>query len=214
MAAKVQIGDSGSGRTAKVDDQHALHVTGSTWPPLSDRHSEVKSLVFSQMLTTNGEADGTSSMLVDGSGTPIDFYCTAGLESDIYITTISFMVVDASAGLNTFGNITALANGCQLFYDYAGGTRYIHDAIKTNWDLVRMCLGTPAVGQGDDTFRATKVIGNSEGYIPFLDLTRFGLPYGIRLDRGKNQRMVFRIRDDIRGLDGMDVRVYGMERLV
>ena len=168
--------------------------------------------VFRQYLTDDGMATGDKDMVVDGSTTAVEFWVNAGSDDDRYITTLSFIIVDVNATLDKFGNVTALTNGCQLYYETLAQTITIHDALKTNFDFVRLCMGQPAFGDAMTAFRASNVVGNSEGYIPVLDLRRLVPPFGIKLDRGTTQRLVLTVRDDCTGIDRFDCIAYGFSR--
>ena len=206
---KIVVADGdGIGRSAKVSDQCALVVSSAGCPPLMLQ----KNRVFRQYLTDDGTATGSEDMKVDGSATAVEFWVAAANDDDRYITTLSFVIADATATLNKFGNITALTNGCQLYYETLAQTVDIHDALKSNFDFVRLCMGAPAFGDAAAAFRASNVVGNSEGYIPVLDLRRLVPPYGIKLDRGTTQRLVLKVRDDCTGVDGFDCIAYGFDR--
>lgn len=154
-------------------------------------------------------------MAVDGSTTNVNFWVPAGQENDRYICRLDFVIADAGQGLNEFANTnSALTNGCRFFYEDDLGEVDIHDALKTNWDFVRLAGGNPAIGATTDAFRASNVSGASEGYIPQLDLrTTFGFRWGLRLAFGTVQRLVITIRDDCTAADQFDVIAYGFERL-
>ena len=123
------------------------------------------------------------------------------------------MIADAGATMSKFGNITALTNGCNLFFDRATGTITIHDTLKSNLDFVRLCLGQPAFGTAADSFRIKNDISTSEGYIPVLDLTKLVPPFGIKLDLGTNQRFVLEVKDNTSTVDAFDAIAYGFDRL-
>jgi len=54
---------------------------------------------------------------------------------------------------------------------------------------------------------------NDYGLIPTLDLRRFMPPFGIKLDRGTNQRLVFEVRDDCTDADVFNIIAYGFDRM-
>lgn len=160
----------------------------------------------------NGESN---DMRVDGSSSEVNFEITAHSTRDRYIAVISFVVADANAILSKFGNLTALTNGCRLWFTREDeGELDIHDAIKTNWDLVRLCQGVPAYGTAVDAFRSKNVVGAAEAYIPVLDLKTFLPPYGLKLDAASPQKLVMTIRDDLAtGMNSFDAIGYGFEIL-
>ena len=57
------------------------------------------------------------------------------------------------------------------------------------------------------------MIGLSEGYFPILDLTKLIPPYGIGLNPNTQEKITFRIRDDVSSIDQFDAIAYGFERL-
>jgi len=153
-------------------------------------------------------------MLVDGSVTPVDFFVEAPQDQDLYVTRISFIVVDQNMSLNNFGNIPELTNGCRLFYIDELGEVDIAEALQTNFDIVRLCSGLPSFGDGTTAFIANNVDFISEGIIPILDLKdTFGFRWGLEFRNGSTQKLILQIRDDITGIDAMDVIVYGFLRL-
>jgi hypothetical protein len=169
---------------------------------------------FRQFLTDDGTPSGSSDMLVDGSVTPVDFFVEAPQDRDLYITRVSFIVVDQNMSLQNFGNIAALTNGLRLFYTDELGEVDIADALQTNFDIVRLCSGLPSFGDGTTAFIANNVDFISEGIIPVLDLKdTFGFRWGLEFRNGSLQKLVLRVRDDITGIDAMDVIIYGFLRL-
>ena len=76
-----------------------------------------------------------------------------------------------------------------------------------------MCQGNPAFGNGTGAFRANNASGNSEGYIPVLDITDvFGLTWGIKLRKGTSDRIIMRIKDDTSAVDAFNCIAYGFTR--
>jgi hypothetical protein len=159
---------------------------------------------------------GATDMRVDGSTTNVDFVVEADQEFDVHIHALSFRIADVGATMNNFGNIGALTNGCQLLYsDISLGEVIIGDSLQSNFDFVRMANGQPAFGDGASAFRITNAVGNSEGYIPILDLDAvFGLPWGVRLRRGSTEKLILRVRDDVTGVDAFDCVAFGFKKLV
>jgi len=209
---KAKIIGSGPERTeVDVEKSGAMSVVERPFPPFGVMQNVRP---FREFLTDDGTPGGSSDMLVDGSATPIDFFVEAPQEADLYVTRLSFIVVDQNASLNTFGNISALTNGCRLFYTDELGEVVIAEALQTNFDIVRLGSGLPSFGDGTTAFIANNVDFISEGIIPILDFKdTFGFRWGLELRNGSRQRLVLTIRDDITGIDAMDVIVYGFLRL-
>lgn len=212
MSVKGQI-ESGKGdkQRAYVED-NSLLVMQQPYPPIGVS----KMYVFRRKMSLDGTATGTSDMRVLGTlAAPIKFYIPADEPDDRYITMLSFVIAGAAATLSEFSTVPALTNGCRLYYEQPSGIKIIHDSLKSNWDFVRLCNGQPAFGSGADVFRATNVIGTSEAYIPTLDLTKIMPPYGIKLDRATNQRLVLEVRDDLTAvaITAFDCIAYGFDRV-
>lgn len=210
MAIDVKIACGASSTIASVSSENTLLTQDQGLPPISPKG---RGVVFRQFLTADGTASGSNDMQVDGSTTPVEFWVPANSTYDLYIANISFVIADASAVLNKFGNITALTNGCDLEYFTDGGTNTIGTALKSNFDFVRLCLGNPPFGDGAAAFRASNVESTSEGYIPVLNFSQvFGFPYGIRLRPGTSDKLIVRVNDNTTGVDAFNAIAYGFTR--
>ncbi len=175
---------------------------------------EVKTAIpFRQFFTDDGSATGTTNMRVDGSTNNVDFFIQAIATRDIYIKTISVLIADVNATLDKFGTLTALTNGVEFKWVSAElGTVTIAAALKTNFAFVRLALGDPAFGTGANAFQAANIAGNSEGYLPVIDLAKvFGPPWGLRLKKGTLDSLRFTIKDNVTTIDGFDIIGYGIQ---
>ena len=103
------IADASTGIGAEVTDERELVATWRGYPPLGEQ----KIKPFRQFLINSA---ASNDMAVDGSSTNVDFFVEAKAESDLYITYLSFVISDAGAALNEFGNISALSNGGRIFH--------------------------------------------------------------------------------------------------
>ena len=209
---KVQIVDGyGKGNKAKINGEGELTAVIHQHPPRDESELAVP---FRQRLTDSGVASGDSDMTVNGSTTNQEFYVTASADFDIYIKSLSVIIGDGgSPALNLFGALSALTNGVEIRWDsQQEGNTVIHDGIKTNLEFIRMGFATGAVGTGTDAYLADVSGGGSEkSYIPQIDFTQqFGLPWGIRLRKGTEERIVFVVRDDLTGLTTFDAIAYGI----
>lgn len=205
MANTIKIGDGdGGGQIAKVVNGGALLTQNVPFPPLG----EVEQMkIFNEYLTLNG--DGTTfDMRVDGSVTDQVFSVNAENDNDIYISSLSFIIAGPGAALNEFANVGALTSGCTLTYqDETGSEIIISDSLKSNWDFVRLCNGTPSFGDGTNAFRASNVVGTSEAFIPVLDLKdTFGFQWGVKLRANTLQKFKLTVRDDL--TDGTNITAF------
>jgi len=204
--AKIRNG-LGIKRFLSVDRNHAASVNINGLPS-ENVTSELKPYV--SLMTSPA---GATDMLVDGSVTPQSFYIESSSEYDRHILTVLFTIADGGATFNKFGNISALTNGCELFYeDKELGDVALSNSLKSNFDFVQMCNFQPTFGTGTAAFRASNVEGPSEAFIPSLNIAKeFGLIYGVKLPAGSNKRIVFRINDDVSGIDRFDIKVLGYD---
>ena len=215
MTIKTRITDGkGRGKEACVTDENALLTSNIAIPP-TDLGSPVR--IFRQYLTDDGTSSGSTDMRVDGSTTNVDFYISSAPDADRYIDTISIAIADAGATLNQFGNIGALTNGVEIFYeDPELGNVIIGDALVSNFEFVRLCAGgVHGIGSGSTSYRANNVQGNSEGYLMHIDFSEvFGVPWGVRLPKDSTLRLVVRIKDNVSGVDKFDMIAYGFDRII
>ena len=196
----------GNKKAAAVSADQELFVISAAHPPMEPQKVEP----FRRYLTTTGLPSGSNDMGIDGSVTNVDFYIEASATDDRYITALNFIVGYGTSGSPyQWADGTALTNGCRLFYSSQRNIVDIHDGIKTNQDFFRLAfaqIGTAWEVRGINAL-------NDYGYFISMDLTRLGLPYGIKLDTGTSQRLTMRIRDNA-GLaaDSLNCIAYGFDR--
>ena len=204
---KTHIIDGGGSKESAFVEDNALVVSQYGCPPMIPQ----KNKIFRQYFTVDGTTAGSNDMLVDGSGTSIEFWVPADT-NDIYITDVSFVLGDAGANLNEFCGIAALTNGCDFEYYRDGEIVTIHGALKSNWDFIRMCRLNPPFGDAASAFRLTNVEGGAEAYAPVFDFLTIMPPYGLKLDAGTTQRLVIRVNDKCDVPDVFNAIAYGFER--
>lgn len=206
MSVKSFILDAVTKIAAHVTNDQELRVISSSYPPLADQKVEP----FRQYLTDDGLPDGTNDMGVDGSSTNVDYYIPAAVHEDRYITTLSFIVgYGASGQPNQWANGTALSNGSRIFYSSTRGEIDIHEGIQSNQDFFRLSFSLiPTAWEVRHVDAA-----NDYGYFISMDLTKLGLPFGVKLDRGTTQRLTIRIRDNAgTDADSFNCIAYGFDR--
>jgi hypothetical protein len=209
MIKSVIVDGRGRGNKLRINGEGELSAVIHPHPP---RDEEISALPVREYFKT---AAGSSDMKVDGSSTNVDFFIGAQEDFDVYIKTVSILIADASQTLQEFGNLNAaLTNG--VLFEWVTtdlGSVTIHDSLKTNFDFIRLALGSPAIGDGAAAFLANNAIAtNIEAYLPVVDLASvFGFPYGLRLRRGTNDKLVFTIRDNVSAVDQFDIIGYGLK---
>lgn len=198
----------GTGRRLKLEDEGQVGVVVHPHPP---KNEESASIPFRQYFLQDGA--GTNDMRVDGSTNSVEYSILSSNTKDTYIKTLSVLIADASATLNKFGNIDALTNGVEFSWVTQDlGSVQLHEGLKSNFDFVRLAVGQPAFGNTTNAFRANNVAGNSEGYIPTIDLSiTFGLPWGLRLRQATTDKITLTIKDNVAGVDAFNVIGYGLQ---
>ena len=207
MGLDIKIEDGQGNRNfAEVTNDNELVVIASPYPPF---HAQ-KVRPFRMYLTDDGTTSGSNDMGIDGSVTNVDFFIDASETDDRYITSLNVEVAYGTTGQpNEWADGTALTNGMKLFYISTLGEVVIHDAIKANQDFFR--LGFTLI----PTSWEVRHLGasNDFGYILPIDLTKLGLPYGIKLDAGTSQKLVITVRDNAGTLaDTFNIIGYGFDR--
>lgn len=211
MRPDFEISDGhGDKNKLRVYPEGNISVVVHDHPPIGET---VPAYPFSQWFTDNGGESGSSDMAVDGSTTPVEFSIAARDDVDIYIKTISILISDNSATLDKFGNLTALTNGVDFkYFNQVIGEVSIQDGMKTNLDVIRVGLGSPAVGDGSSAFRADTSGAGADTYLPFFDLSlTFGFPWGVRIKAGSTDRILFRVNDLLTGLDAFNIKGFGVQ---
>ena len=218
MSIKSLISDGkGSGRKAEVTKEHAVLVSDLKLPP---DDTEIPIRPFRQYITDDGlPNDGVNfDMQVNASAaSPVDYFITAAEDADRYLDSISIIIADGGAALNSFGAVSALSEGVEIFYEDAKlGNVVIADSLKSNFEFLRLCgKGSSPIGAGNTAYRANNVEGSAEGYIMTLDFSdQFGMPWGIRIPKDSSLRFVVRVKDDTRGVDAFNMIAYGFDRII
>ena len=77
---------------------------------------------------------------------------------------------------------------------------------------MRDATGGKDFGNTTNAFRADISGGGGiDTYFPEIDLSeRFGLIWGLRLEKATTDKIVFEVRDDLSGLSVFDIKGYGI----
>lgn len=224
MSRQTSIQDgSGNGKNAVVDPGGYLYVQPAPFPPDDNRDIQI---IYRDFLTLNGDGI-TSNMLVNGSTTSQTFYIQGEPDTDIYITSLSFIIAGNGIvlGDDFAGSGAALTNGMRLYYQDNNGEINIGTNLRTNFDFIRLCQGNPAFS--DPTlgpFIAPSIQGASgkgvtpaNGILPILNFQDiFGFQYGLKIARGTNHKLVLEVNDNLTtGLGtnaAFNIIAYGFKR--
>ena len=84
--------------------------------------------------------------------------------------------------------------------------------LAKNLELIRLGQETGAVGDGTTAYRLDVSGSGADAYLPLIDLRKvFGLQWGLKLQKERNDRLSFVINDDLSaGLDVFNIRAFGM----
>jgi hypothetical protein len=207
VRSKIVSGDN----EAIVDDGGFLRVVVSGLPLNTTGN---KQIIYRRFLTLDNDGS-TVEMTVDGSTTPQRFTINAEPDKDIFITSLSIIIIGTGIALgNDFaGSGASLTNGCRLFYkDNVNGEVNIGTQLQTNFDFIRLCQGNPAFNDGAagaatelGPFIAPSIAGSSgkggsvaDGIIPVLDVKSvFGLAFGIRLNADTKDELALEVNDNL-----------------
>jgi len=209
MSTSVELEDGhGSKHKLKIDKVGTANVIAHPHPPLVENvHVEP----FRQFFSDDGTSAGSEDMTVNGSSTNVKFWIKAHETKDIYIKTIQFIIADAGAELNEFGNVSARSNGVLFEHFTQSGTTVLDDGLKSNFDFVFLCGNNPLIGNGNSSYKANNVEGTSEAYTPTLDFgVMYGMPYGLRIRAGTEDKILFTVRDDCYAPDRFDILGKGL----
>jgi len=194
-------------RFIKPTEEGHVIIEQASYPPLEDQ----KSVILSQKFTTDGTSTGTNGLGVDGSATSVDYYIQASGERDRYIARISFIMgYGASSELYEFADTgNALTNGVRVWYQDTNFNVVEIMNPKANYGFQR--ISDVAIGHNTWESRGFAATGDY-GFFSNISLIALMPPYGLKLDRGTNQRMTITIRDDCRAADLFNCHAYGIER--
>ena len=194
------IGDNANGSILKVFDEGEVGVVLHTHPPFKESRT---SLPYRQYFTLDGTVDGDNNMIVNGATTPIEFCIPANPNYDVFIKFISIKIADTTAKLNEFGALPALANGVEFSWQsQTEGSLIIHDGLKDNLEFFRLSDITPNIVDLSG--------GGADAAIITWDLAKiFGNPWGLKLSIGTTEKIVFRVNDNLTGLDEFNIIGHG-----
>jgi hypothetical protein len=189
------------GEMLKINPEGDIGVTIHQHPPITET---IIALPFRSYFTDDGTISGSNIMKVDGSVINADFYIKANENYDIFIKYITVEIGDGgSPALNKFGALSALTDGIAFYWDTQQEPLYVlHEGIKTNKEFIRISSDTGAIGTGIEAYLADVSGGGTEkSYLPNMDMAEiYGLQWGLRLRKGTNDRIIFRVRDNLTGL--------------
>lgn len=208
MPLNIEIKDGkGSGSKAIISREGAINIVEHPHPPLNET---LEALPYRKRFV-NG---ATTNMNVDGSTNSVDYVIAAQKDFNIYIKTIFVEIEDnGSPALNKFGSAAALSNGVEwIYFNQKLGEYTLHDGIKTNKEFIKLGIDTAGIGTGTDAFLAdVSGGGTSKSYLPVIDLGEmYGMRYGVKLEKGTTDKLIFRINDDLTSLVSLDAIAYGM----
>jgi len=191
------IGDNG--KQLKINGEGEISVNVHTHPPTDE---VVESLPF----RTYFENAGSNDMIVNGSSTPVEFSVNSDADFDYYIKSLSVKLADATSQFNEFGALTALSNGVDFeWVSQRVGAITIHDGIKDNIEWFRLSNTPITINSIIDLSG-----GGADAIVVQIDLAQlFGNPWGVRLEKDTTDKLLFRVNDNLAGLDEFNIIAYG-----
>ena len=204
MGILAKIADGwGTGNRLKIQPEGDIGVVVHTHPPIRESR---KGLPFRQYFTIDGTPTGDNDLRVNGATTSVDFCIPAEQTKDRFVKFIAVKLADAGAKFDKFGALTALTNGVEFVWQSQElGSLIIHDGIKDNLEWFRMSNQIPTIIDLSG--------GSADAIIVGIDLTvMFGSQWGIKLTAGTNEKLIFRINDNLgTGIDSFNIIGHGTE---
>jgi hypothetical protein len=200
ITSKIVDGNGGEARL-RILPEGEIGVVQHTHPPEFESRT---GLPFRQYFTIDGTSGGDNDMIVDGSSTSVDFCIPSEPKFDRYVKFIAVKLADATAQFNEFGAINGgLTNGVEFIWSSQEiGDLTIHDGIKDNLEWFRLSNQVPTIIDLSG--------GGADAVIVGIDLTKiFGSPWGLKLTKGTTEKIIFRVNDNLAGLDEFNIIGHG-----
>lgn len=197
MPIDAHIRDPFTGRGLRVNHEGAVGNVEHAHPSLEDA---VNLLPFRVDFEQAGNAQMAGA--VGTLAAPQEFSVDAVSTYDTWIKTISTEVTDTNPSASLFGSLPRLTNGVSFVWVSEGIERVLA-TVRSNFELIRFgSTSTPAWGVGANAFTVTNAIGqNDDSYLISVDLNALlGFRWGLRLRKGTNDRILWRVQDDLDGL--------------
>jgi hypothetical protein len=186
--------------------QTGLHInTEGTLGNVEHAHpsmdDEINLLPYRADFELNGSAQMAGA--VGTLAAPVDYCIAASNEYDTWIKTISTEITDTNPAARLFGSLPRLTNGVSFVWISQDAGERTLATIRSNFELIRYgSTSTPAWGAGTTSFIISNAVANNDdSYLVSVDLNALlGFRWGLRLRKGTNDRIVWRIQDDLTGL--------------
>ena len=198
---------SDSNGTPAVFEDGLQIVSAFTCPPLLPQ----KNKIFSQKFTTTGLSGGTSEMGVNAAAAQVEYYIPADVDNDRYITRITFILGygTSAQGWEFADSGGALTNGVKVSYTDTYGDEVTIMNPKSNYSFLRASGVNSSIENWQS--RGFAAVGDY-GFFVNIFFTDIMPPYGVKLDRGTNQKMSVIIRDNCSDADLFNCQAFGFER--
>lgn len=205
MSVKSRIIDGGGSGSVVTVGKHRQFYTASVAPDVPPTGQCNQYRFFSQYLTADGLAAGTSNMNVDGSSTAVEYWLPADSTGkfDIHIMAIIVVVADTAVTHKKFGNEAALTTGWDLWSWESDAKTYIIEKAKTGAELIWKSGFHHPFSEGATMQELLDFNADDDDaqivYIPIADY----VPGGIRLGAGTQDKIAATINDNLGGLTEM-----------
>lgn len=153
-------------------------------------------------LTIDGELTGDTSMAVDGSVTPVEFWVKPLPNQDLIVRGLTIRVGDnGTPEFDGYGNIVGpLTNGLEFFVESNGVQLPSPTIIKRNADYLQL---QPRV--------VNSLYANNIRIIDY-DVSFYSFSDGLTLFNRYNDRFVVKINDNLSTLSLHEIGIYGFYR--
>ena len=153
----------------------------------------------------NFELAGSAQMAgaVGTLAAPLNYTISASNDFDTWIKTISTEITDTNPAARLFGSLPRLTNGVSFVWTSQDAEERTLATIRSNFELIRFgSTSTPAWGAGTTAFVISNAVANNDdSYLISVDLNALlGFRWGLRLRKGTQDRVSWRIQDDLTGV--------------
>jgi hypothetical protein len=211
MSLNVVIKDNNTDRTASVNENHALRVAVEQ-PTAPEVGVSNKYRYLYGVLGSGGLNTGTLSQAVDGSSTAQEFYIAAAEEYDMYIMKLAIIIADGNISHNTFGGVSALPNGWDLYIVESGDTTVLVDKAKTSGQVIAQSGFSNPYGDSGTTWELSSWTGQADAHTITMPISDY-VPGGLRLARSSLDKIVCVVNDNLTALDEFTVAIFGYKHM-
>lgn len=163
-------------------------------------------------LGSTGLNSGVIDQALNGSVTPQTFYISAASLYDIHILQITVILTDTTVSNRKFGGIPALTTGWDLIFKEDNNDTYLIQKAKSSGSIMVQSGFGNTFGNGSTLMTISNWDANNDAFVITINIHHF-VPNGLRIGRGTTDTLRSVVNDDLTGLSGFFVYIYGYKNL-